>query len=368
MTIQNLREQNLIIFEGIVGSHAYGISTETSDVDKKGVFIQPLEDILSFGYRDQISDEKNDVVFYEVRRFLQLLCSNNPTVLELLFLPSDCIIHINPIFNLILEKRDSFLTKACRLSFGGYAIQQIRKARGLNKKIVKPLDKNKLSVLDFCYVPEGQGSISIREYLKERNMDQKFCGLSSIPHMRSMYSLFYDKASQLRERGVRVGGESKKYKGIVQDEIDSNDVSLSEIEKREYPCTVLFFNKDAYSIYCKEYREYWDWVENRNESRFTDNMVHAKGYDGKNLAHCHRLLDTAIEIAENKKVEVRRSNRETLLKIRRGEFDYEKLVQEAEEKMQRMDLAFEKTDLPEKVDQSTVNQLLLEIRKRRYQL
>ena len=83
MTIENLRERGLIIFEGIVGSQAYGIATPTSDVDIKGVFMMPFENILDFGYVEQISDEKNDTVFYEIRRFLQLLQTNNPTILEL---------------------------------------------------------------------------------------------------------------------------------------------------------------------------------------------------------------------------------------------------------------------------------------------
>lgn len=68
MTIQELRDGNMIIFEGIVGSQAYGIATETSDVDIKGVFVQPLEHVLSSGYLDQVSDEKHDTTFYEIGR------------------------------------------------------------------------------------------------------------------------------------------------------------------------------------------------------------------------------------------------------------------------------------------------------------
>ena len=39
MTIEQLRNSGMIIFEGIVGSQAYGIATPASDIDKKGVFI-----------------------------------------------------------------------------------------------------------------------------------------------------------------------------------------------------------------------------------------------------------------------------------------------------------------------------------------
>jgi hypothetical protein len=367
MTIQDLREQKLIIFEAVVGSQAYGIATPESDTDVKGVFIQPIEDILSFGYRDQVNDSKNDTVFYEVRRFLQLLSSNNPTVLELLYIPEDCIIYKDSIFDKIIAKRSLFITKVCKMSFGGYAIQQIKKAKGMNKKIVKPMDKNRKGVLDFCYVPDGQGSIPVKEYLEERGMKQKFCGLVVVPHMRYVYSVFYDKASELREKGIKIPGATK-YKGIVQDEVESNDVSVSSVEKADLPFTIMSFNKDGYSTYCKEYKEYHDWVENRSQSRFSDNMVHGKGYDGKNLAHCHRLLDMAIEIGEGKGINVRRQNREILLSIRKGEYEYETLVKEAEEKIQKMDIVFEASSLPEEIDLEEMKQLLLEIRKEKYGL
>ena len=77
----------------IRGSHAYGTNVETSDTDYAGVFVQSMEDILGNKYTEQINDDTNDTVIYEVRRFLELLGSNNPTVLELLNTPEDCIIY-----------------------------------------------------------------------------------------------------------------------------------------------------------------------------------------------------------------------------------------------------------------------------------
>ena len=41
MTIEELRKSGWIAFEYIRGSHAYGLNTETSDVDMGGVFILP---------------------------------------------------------------------------------------------------------------------------------------------------------------------------------------------------------------------------------------------------------------------------------------------------------------------------------------
>ena len=44
----------------------------------------------------------------------ELLKTANPTVLELLFLPEDCIIYKHPVFDILIKHRDKFLTKKCR--------------------------------------------------------------------------------------------------------------------------------------------------------------------------------------------------------------------------------------------------------------
>ena len=66
------------------GSQAYGTNLPTSDTDYAGVYIQSKEDIFGTKYKEQINDDTNDTVFYEVRRFLELVASNNPTILELM--------------------------------------------------------------------------------------------------------------------------------------------------------------------------------------------------------------------------------------------------------------------------------------------
>ena len=57
----------------IRGSHAYGTNIETSDTDYAGVFIQSVDDILGNKYVEQVNDDKNDIVIYELRRFLEIL-------------------------------------------------------------------------------------------------------------------------------------------------------------------------------------------------------------------------------------------------------------------------------------------------------
>lgn len=357
MNIKELRDNNLIVFEGIVGSRAYGTNLENSDTDIKGVFIQPIDDILGFGYKGQVNDAKNDIVFYEIRRFLELLQSSNPTILELLNLPEDCIIYKNSIFDLILNNKKSFITKGCRNSYSGYAYQQISKSKGQDKKQNWEKDKvTRKTPLDFCYIHVGEHSYNLREYLEKNKMSQEHCGLSKSPHGRDVYALFYTE-------------EFAKFKGIAFE--DSNDIRLSSIPK-DLPeaCFVghISYNKDGYTSHCNDYKSYQTWLENKNEQRWVDVKAHGQKIDGKNMMHCRRLLEMAKEIAEGKGIIVRRQNAQELIAIRKGEVDLESLIQRAEQDIQEIDQLFKNSNLPDSVDKDLVNSILVDIRKEFYNL
>lgn len=355
MQIDDLKNNKLILLEAISGSRAYGTDLPHSDTDIRGVFSMPEAMLWGMYPIDQIQNDSNDIVFYELKRFIEFLTQNNPNILELLNIPTDCLIYKHHIFDLLLSHKDKFLTTKCKFTFGSYAAEQIKKARGLNKKIVQSFEKERKKPFDFCFIidKKGYGSLPLEIFLSENFLSQKQCGLVKIPNMRDMYALFYDKNANLG------------YKGIIQSE-EANELSLSSIPEGQFPIATLFYNKDGYSIYCKEYKQYWDWVEKRNPARFSETMIHGKGYDGKNLMHCHRLLDMCLEIGRGEGVLVRRPNRNQLLKIRMGEYDYDKLIEEAEMKIQEIDAIYEKSNLPQQVDMDFANDLLLEMRKEFY--
>lgn len=388
--IKWLEDNNLIVYEVMTGSQAYGTATPTSDVDIKGVFIQPLDDILGFGYVPQISDETNDKTYYEIQRFIELLHVNNPGVLEMLFSPVDVVLFKHAIFKPLLDDRMNFLTKKCKKSFSEYAIGQVKKASGLNKKMFNPMDKKRKDLLEFCYVPHEQGSIQVKTFLQNNELKQEFCGLSAIDHMRFTYGLYYDYVAHAEKYGKEsspvvftwfieseisnskldkfdeVKFEILGYNGLVNDEEKSNDITLSNVPKNATPLTFVQVNLDGYSSHCKKYKEYWDWVKNRNEARYADNMLHAGGYDGKNLAHCFRLLQVATEIAEGKGVIVRRENREELLSIRRGEYDYDAIMKKSTDLMDGMEKIYESSILPDDISFESLNKILIDMRKKRY--
>ena len=347
-----------LIYKTIVGSQAYGTSIATSDIDYKGIYIQPFDDILSFKYNEQIEEGK-DACFYEIRRFLQLAQSANPTILEMLFMPDECIVQKTTQFEYLKKHRDLFLTKKCRDSFGGYAVAQIQKAKGLNKKMNWEKAKiERKTPLDFVYVYEDGQTKPIEKFLKEEDMKQEWCGLVALNHFKDCYSLYYDYNSHYGQIANRKY-EPLGFKGIVLD--DSNSVRLSSVPKYMKPACIVFYNKDAYSMHCKDYKEYTTWLENRNTQRYVDTK-HGQQIDGKNLLHCRRLLDMAIEIATIKTINVRRPNTDYLLKIRRGEVKLQQIIEQAEEDIKGLDEIYAKSDLPITVDMESLNKLLLEIR------
>lgn len=344
-----LENKSLILLECISGSKAYGLALPHSDTDIKGVFYLPKVEFFGLDYTEQVSNESNDIVYYELKRFVDLLCKNNPNILELLATPDDSILFKHALMNEI--RPELFLSKLCQQTFAGYAQAQIKKAKGLNKKISKPMDKERKSILDFCFVIQGQGTVSLKDWLSKNKYQQEECGLVNIPHMRDVYAVFHNRQDT-----------QTRYKGICSGDF-ATDVQLSSVSKGIEPLTTMNFNKDGYSVYCKEYKEYWDWTEKRNENRYQNTIEHGKNYDAKNMMHVFRLLNMAEEIALYKKVNVRRHDRDFLLKIRNGEFLYEELLNQANEKTKRIVELFAKSDLPEKPNITTINKLLVRLRE-----
>ncbi len=355
LSIKDLKERKLLLFESISGSKAYGLDTPQSDTDIRGVFVLPEEDYFGLDYTEQVSNESQDIVYYELKRFVELLSKSNPNMLELLSMPKDCVLYQHSLYELF--KAEDFLSRQCQATFAGYALTQVKKARGLKKKIVNPVEPERKSVLDFCYVVQGQGSMPLLTFLEAHGLKQEDMGLAKIPHMYELYGLFYHPDHQ--------------FKGVVQSE-KANEVSLSSIPKALSPMAYMSFNKSGYSTYCKEYREYWEWVEKRNDARYHNTLSHGKNYDAKNLMHTFRLLDMAEEIGREGKIQVRRSNRESplrefLLKIKSGAFEYDELLRMAEERIAGMDKVYEQAKLPETLDLEKINSILIQVRKEFYQ-
>lgn len=393
LTIEDIKQRGWIAYEYKRGSHAYHLNTPTSDEDFGGVFILPKEYLMGLrsNYVEQVSDKKNDIVYYEIGRWVELLLKSNPTALESLFIPEDCVVGpVHPAVQYIIDHKEMFLSKECFKTFYGYAVAQIGKARGLNKKIVNPVTERK-DILDFCYTFKEQGSQPIKEFLAENHLDQKYCGLVNIPNMKDVYGVYYDFAAYIKfERNNHVSLNEYRhffpsldtafdiqrriddkqffgYRGIVEpDDISkSNEVRLSSIPKGEVPICFMTYNKDAYTCHCRDYHDYKEWEKNRNEVRYEGNLGH--NYDAKNVMHCMRLIRMAKELAQGKGFNVARvEDRDYLLSIRNHKYEYEDVMAQLDKEKEEMEEAIKTCTLREKVDYDEADRVLKHARNIAY--
>lgn len=141
---------------------------------------------------------------------------------------------------------------------------------------------------------------------------------------------------------------------------------MSSIPKGENEVAYLFCNQDAYSSYCKEYNEYWDWIEKRNEERYNTNQQHGKNYDSKNMMHTIRLLQSAQQILATGTLNISVNNREELLSIKAGEMEYEALLQKADDLITSIEKLYEISNLPEFPNSEKAIKTLISIRETLY--
>lgn len=393
----------VLLYEYVRGSTCQGINTPTSDIDHGGVYMCPPEQLvgLGFDYEDEVSSEKHDDSWFELNKFMRLLCKSNPTVLEALFIDDKFVIYEHPIMTELKKNRDLFLTKECFKPFGGYAVSQIEKARGLNKKIAwDKADMVRKTPMDFCYTFCNQGSKPMEKWLEERGLDQRNCGLVNVPNMPNMYGVYYDWGQSLRLKGLKEFTELPKeeyiqllknitdfygwvdtlqwlkdnetpkggYCGIIAPDGDSNTIRFTAVpDKHESPICFMSYNAQGYESHCRRYKEYEEWKQKRNKVRYENNLGH--DYDCKNLSHSFRLVQMCIEIANGETMKVKRTeDREFLLDIRAHKYSYEELMTMLNDKKAEMDEAIKNSAIKETVDVEKVNEVLVNLRKEQFKV
>ena len=350
LTIADLHAENLILLEAVSGSRAYGLATPQSDTDLKGVFYLPRRYYYGLDYLPQISDAGNDITYYELGRFVELLLASNPTALELLAAPPDTIRQRSPLMDAL--RPAWFLSKACQQTFAGYALGQIKKARGLNKKINAPVAAK--TPLDFCHILDGARTLPLAAWLARSGREQRRIGLVRLPHARDLYAVYYDTDG------------SRGYRGIQRNPAATGLCTENTAPPDDTPLAYLSYNADGYSAHCRSYAEYQQWTRERNPARYANTQAHGQGYDAKNLMHTIRLLETVRDLARDGELRVRRANRDELLAIKHGAFTYEALLARAEALIAESTALFAQSALPDAVDKEAAIAALVAMREALY--
>ena len=160
-----------IQYEVIMGSVAYGVSNDSSDMDVYGFAIPPKDYVfpqlrgeipgfddfdLKFEQYQQhhIFDATSlggkgrtyDFTIYSIVKYFRLLMDNNPNIIDSLFVPQNCVLHSTDIGDVVRENRQIFLHKGCWAKFKGYAYGQMHKIR-----TKKPEGKRKTLVDEHGY-------------------------------------------------------------------------------------------------------------------------------------------------------------------------------------------------------------------------
>lgn len=120
-----------VVYRCIVGSRAYGLSEDDSDVDRRGIYVPPADMHWSlYGVPEQLENPDTEECYWELQKFVTLALKANPNVLECLYTP--LVEEASPIAQDLLALRKAFLSKLVYQTYNGYVLSQFKK---LNARI-----------------------------------------------------------------------------------------------------------------------------------------------------------------------------------------------------------------------------------------
>lgn len=156
-------------YETIMGSMAYGVSSDSSDMDVYGFCMPPKDHVFPHlagqipGFGKQIPafqqyqqhhliepdrNKEYDLSIYSIVKYFQLCMDNNPNMIDSLFTPNNCVLFITPVGQIVRDNRQKFLHKGSWHKFRGYAYSQMHKMR---VKEPDPSSKRYESVMKHGY-------------------------------------------------------------------------------------------------------------------------------------------------------------------------------------------------------------------------
>lgn len=137
-----------LCYETMMGSVAYGVSSDRSDTDVYGICMPPKDVVFPhlageiFGFGTQVKRFESwqehhvaalgtswDFQVFGIVRFFQLAMDNNPNIIDSLFTPRRCVLSSTAVGEYLREHRTDFLHKGSWHKFKGYAYSQLGKLR-----------------------------------------------------------------------------------------------------------------------------------------------------------------------------------------------------------------------------------------------
>jgi uncharacterized protein len=348
-TLEQLRgaASSSILFECIAGSRAYGTAVAGSDEDVRGLFALPARAYLGLTLPPaQIADDRGNTVYYSLRRVIELLAHANPSLLELLFMPDDCVRRSSPEMALLRSQRQLFITRECARTHAGYAMTQVGKARGQNKWVNQPRPAEPPAREDHCYILPA-GGLGKPVPLKESGWSLAEHHAARLEHASGVYRLYHHGPGA---RGV--------FRG---DMLVCESIPLEDEAARF--AGLLLYSEQAWKQALSEHHSYWEWRRNRNEARWQQQERGELDFDAKNMMHTVRLLlaGRAIMLRGEPIVRFQGEELTLLLSIREGRRSFQEIMGLARDLMADCERLAAGADLPESCDLARATALLQEL-------
>ncbi len=343
--------QDNTIIKVVAGSHAYGTNLPSSDWDERGIFVDSMERIiLPFEKIEQFQFEKDDVVVYELSKFMPLLLEQNPNILEILWAEDKNILSLTEEGKYLMSFRETFLTKKIKDSYVGYATSQLGRIKGHNKWINNPQPEQEPQQIEFFSVVWNYSND--KAFNKQVPKDDYFAINLGDNH----FGLFKNTDKEFSNWIDKKGKTNP---------IDKTKVSIIN-QKQMKPEIIVKFNEAAYKASHQNWKSYGTWKNNRNEKRAELEIKY--GYDTKHAMHLIRLLKTGCEVLEHGKVFVHREDKDFLLSIRNGEYSYEEILKMSQDLTEKVNQLVVKSNLPEQANYDLAKEVMLNIYKSKWNL
>lgn len=308
-----------IFFETITGSRSRGTNVQTSDEDRKGIYMLNKDRIFTLtDPKDTICiHEPEDREYHLLSKFLNLAAlKGNPTILEMLFTEERFYTYKHPLMDRILENKEMFLTQKCFQSFHGYAKDQLMRIKNAKMETTSVEKQEHLDyvvnrvlsgVPDRFKTFESPNFVSLNEVIFTNPLEDK-------------YSLKLDLHVE--------GGEFTELFGM--------------------------FNE------LRNVLNTYNSITGRNKKPSEERLW-------KHAMQLTVLMKMGKEVLEGKGLNVYRYNdKEELLQIRNGELTWEEFYKYVDSLTKDLELSKANTRLPEKVDLEKLNKLYTEIMEEYY--